>query len=125
GVPAWSALAVVRAELAVVGLVAVRIGIELGSVLDLLLRPVDVDLLVLRIDAVDHACRQHGLLPEDPRAGVDHHEARADVVARLVDLADAAVECLDAVPGEVRGAQRLLAVGPDLYRRHSYLLRCL
>src|SRR5436309_11481882 len=88
--------AVVARELAPVRLVAIATLVELGRVLDLVLRPADVDLAVVVVDAVDHTGRQHDLLAEDPRSGVDDDVARADVVRGLVDLADRAVDRLDA-----------------------------
>src|SRR5215213_8149617 len=87
---------VVAAEVRPIVLAQVRVLVELRRVLDLVLRPVDVHLLVGGVDPVDHTGREHDLLAEDPRAGVDNDVARADVVGRLVDLPDASVGRLDA-----------------------------
>src|SRR5215213_751795 len=86
---------VVRAELRAVPLLLVRVLVELGRVLDLVLASVDDNRLRIEVDALDHRGREHDLLAEDPRAGVDDDVARADVVGRLVDLADPAVGRLD------------------------------
>src|SRR4029079_2794833 len=75
--------AAVRAEPAAIALVADHAVVELGRVLDLVLRPVDEDLFVIVVDAHDHTGGKHDLLAEDPRAGVDDEVRRADLVARL------------------------------------------
>src|SRR5262249_3321931 len=110
----------VRAELGAGVLVANHGLVELGSVLDLLLPQLVLDLLLVGIDAGDHARGKHDSLPEDPRAGVDDDVAGADVVARLVDPADAAVHRLDLVPGQIGGRPRLLAERPDLESGHHH-----
>src|SRR6266516_4529575 len=106
---------VVARELGPVRLVAVPALVELGSALDLVLRPADVDLLVVTVDAIDHARRDHDLLAEDPRARVDDDVARANVVGRLVDLADRPVDRLDAEPSQILLVEELRqhVGGPD------------
>src|SRR5215216_3167447 len=112
------AATVVAAELGPVRVVPIGLLVELRRVLDLVLREPDEDRLGVGIDPLDHACRQHDLLPEDPRAGVDDDVAAADLVGRLIDLPDPAVGRFDGVTGEVGRAPRLLAVRPDFCRSH-------
>src|SRR5687768_4210075 len=95
---------VVAADLVAVGLVAVPRLVELGRALDLVLRPLDEDRLRVEVDPLDDVGRQHDLLAEDPRAGVDDDVATRRVVRRLVDLPDAAVDRLDAEAGEIEPA---------------------
>src|SRR5439155_14865928 len=109
---------VVARELGPVRLVAVPALVELGSALDLVLRPADVDLLVVTVDAIDHARRDHDLLAEDPRARIDDDVARANVVGRLVDLADRPVDRLDAEPSQILPRQ-LVSVCPEVRLPHS------
>ena len=54
------------------------------------------------------------MLPEDPRAGVDDDGRRADLLGRLVDLPDPAVERLDGVPDDVADVADVTAVCPDV-----------
>src|SRR5918994_4534266 len=109
------AAAVVAAEaVAVLVVLAVQVDVELRSVLDLLLRAVHEDRLGVEIDAVDDAGRQQDLLAEDPRPGVDDQLAPADFVRRLVDLADAAIHCLNGEADEAGGIDGLLAERPDI-----------
>ncbi|CAD5951023.1 protein of unknown function [Streptomyces sp. KY75] len=75
--------------------------VELRGVLDLLLREVDVDLLVVGVDPAHRARREQDVLAEDPYAGVDHQVRGRDVVGVLVDLADAAVGRLNLVADQV------------------------
>jgi len=70
------------------------------------------------VDPVDHTGREHDLLAEDPRAGVDNDVARADVVGRLVDLPDASVGRLDAEAREVDACPLVTPIGPDVGCRH-------
>jgi hypothetical protein len=77
--------------------------------LDLILRAVDPNLLYVVIDALDHTGGQHHLLAEDPRAGVDDDVALPHVVARLVDLADRAVDGFDLMTGEIAPGGRVVA----------------
>src|SRR4029077_16471851 len=65
--PPTAAATVVRTDLAAILLAAVVIRIELRRVLDLLLGPIGIDRLFLAIHTVDHARREHDLLPKDPR----------------------------------------------------------
>src|SRR5215207_7791687 len=78
------AAAVVAAELGPVGRVAVAILVELGGVLDLVLRSVDEHRLRVQVDIADHAGRQHHLLAENPRTGVNDHVARTHLMASFV-----------------------------------------
>src|SRR5262245_23365296 len=105
-------LAVVGPQLAAVLLAAVQRRVVFGGLLDLVLRAVHVDLLVRRVDALDHAGGAHAFLTEDPRAGVDDDVARPDLVGRLVDLPDRAVQRLDAVPRNVEAGGRVGAQPP-------------
>src|SRR5512132_2218200 len=102
-----AAAAVVAADLVAVVLVVVPLLVELRRVLDLVLGAVDEDRLRVRVDVPDHAGREQHLLAEDPRTGVDDDEAAADVVRRLVNLADVAVGCLDLETGQVEVGRRL------------------
>src|SRR6185503_15176538 len=83
--------AVVRADL-LAPAVRVRRLVELRRVLDLILLQAEVDLLVGDVEPRDRLCRDHDLSAEDPWAGVDDDVGGADVIRRLVDLADVAVE---------------------------------
>src|SRR6186713_3743516 len=83
--------AVMGPDLVAVTAFPIPVLIELGCVLDFVLAPVDVDLLVISINALDHARRQHHFLPEDPRPGVDDDVARPEFVGRLVNLPDSSV----------------------------------
>src|SRR5215212_7003007 len=112
------AATVVAADLRPVRLVPVRVLVELGRILDLVLREPDEDRLRVGVDPLDHARREHDLLPEDPRPRVDDDVAAADLVGRFVDLSDPAVGRFDRVTGEVGRAPSLLAVRPDLCRDH-------
>src|SRR5262249_40132695 len=96
---------------------AIRVLVELGGVLDLVLRPVHEDRLVALVDAADHAGREQDLLPEDPRPGVDDEVSGTDVVAGLVDLADAAVDGLHLEPPGLAGRRGLVVVGPEVTAR--------
>src|SRR5687767_11368578 len=89
------ALAVVVAELGLVLNPGVPRLVELGRVLDLILCPVDEHATILEVHPVDHAGRQHDLLAEDPRAGVDDDVTATVLGGRLVNAADPAVERLD------------------------------
>src|SRR5262249_33092210 len=55
---------------------------------------------------------------EDPRARVDHDVAGSQLVARLVDLPDRAVERLDLEPAQVEVGIGLLTERPDLDCSH-------
>src|SRR5262249_7617290 len=124
--PALAALAVVAAELMAGGGVFHARLVELRRVLDLVLRAVHVHPLVVRIDAIDDAGREHHLLAEDPRSGVDDDRARPGLGRRAVDLADGAVDGLDLVADDVTRAQFRADVAlecPDLVRAHDTLLR--
>ena len=112
--PALAFRAVVAAELVAAGVVRDRHLVQLGSVLDLVLRAVDVDALVVAVDPVDHPGREDDLASEDPRAGVDDDRGHADVVGRLVDLADPTVERLDRVPDDAPHVPDVAAVCPDV-----------
>src|SRR6266576_5005475 len=92
---------VVVAELVAIALVPVPLLVELGRVLDLLLRQSDEEGLGVRIDVADHARRNHHFLAEDPRARVDDDEAAAGLVGRFVHLADVTVTSLDLEPCQV------------------------
>src|SRR6188474_758307 len=85
---AASTLAVIRTNLRSVTLVVPERVIELRCVLDLVLRAVDEDLLVLVIDVPKHAHRQQHFLAEDPRTGVDNDVSCIRFEGRIVDLAD-------------------------------------
>src|SRR4051794_9422813 len=116
-VVAHAARAVVAAELVAVVLVAVPLVVELRRVLDLILRAVHEHRLGIEIEVTNDSGWEHHLLAEDPRARIDDDEAAAGLVGRLVDLADAAVECLDLETGQVDGRSRA-AERPDLSDRH-------
>ena len=79
----------------------------------------DEDRLRVRVDVADHTGREHDLLAEDPRPGVDDDEAAARFVGRLVDLSDAAVTGLDAEPGHVDIGRRRDRGSPDVGSRHE------
>src|SRR5919106_6774624 len=114
------AAGVVAHDLVPIGLVEEPLIVELRRVLDLVLRPVDEDLLLVDTHRLDDACREHHLLAEDPRPGVDDDEPVHLHVARpLVDLADAAVRRLDLEADEVGCAPRGLAPRCDLQARHA------
>src|SRR5262245_16296784 len=116
---------VVRAEVRAVRVVRCERVVVLGSALDLLLRAVDEDLLLGLFDPADDAGRDHDLLAEDPWPRVDHDVAAADVVGRLVDLADRAVDRLHPEARhvgvgvhDVRAEVGPIAVVPDVQDRH-------
>src|SRR5687768_11184741 len=94
------ALTVVRADVAPIRLFPVALRIELRGLLDLVLGAVHDQLAVRDVDHVNHARRQQNLLAEDPRTGVAHDVARADVVGRLVDGPNLAVNSLDLETGD-------------------------
>ena len=107
------AAAVVATDALPVARLAVDVLVELGAVLDLVLRAVDEDLLRRRGRRAGSPGRQHHLLAEDPRAGVDDDVAGADLVRRLVDLADPAVGRLDLEALEVRAGPGRFTIGPQ------------
>ena len=72
--------AVVRADARAVVVAHVGVLVELRSVLDLVLRTIDKDVLVVDIDAIDHSRGEQYLLAEDPRTRVDDDVTRSDVV---------------------------------------------
>src|SRR5919108_226095 len=120
---------VVLAQATAVGLVLSQRLVELRSVLDLLLRPVDDDLLGRLVHTADHPGGQHDLLAEDPRSGVDDDVARTCLVRRVVHLADRPVEGLDLVSadvdlGKVDSEVGLASIRPDIGLHSSCLLRC-
>src|SRR5439155_15071993 len=84
--------------------------------LDLVFRAVDEHRLGVEIDIADDTRRKHDLLAEDPRTGVDDDEAVADVVGRIVDLADAAVQGLYREPRQVPLRHGRTAVRPEISR---------
>src|ERR671918_2093050 len=90
--------------------------VELGRVLDLILRPVDVDLLLGCVDPLDDTCRQHDLAAEDPRPGVDHEVRRPALIRGLVDPTDIAVNCGNLEAGQINslGEARVGSVLPWL-----------
>jgi MoxR-like ATPase len=124
--PPLAARAVVVAQLVSVGVVRHGALAELRSVLDLLLRTVDVDALLVAVDPVDDAGRDDHLAPEDPRACVHHDRRRSDFLGRLVDLADSPVERLDRVPDDSAYVADGDAVRPDvlLGAHHCLLVVC-
>src|SRR5262249_22372826 len=86
--PAGAASSVVRAELPAVVVVIDERLVELRSVLDLVLRTIDEDRLVLVIHRSEHTDRQHDLLAEDPWAGVDDECPVTRLERGVVHLAD-------------------------------------
>ncbi|WP_166663038.1 hypothetical protein [Streptomyces sp. KS 21] len=81
-------MVVVAGELLQVGRFAAVPGfVELGSVLDLVLGPVDVDLFLLQVDHLDRPGGQQHVLPEDPYPGVHDDAGGADLLGMLADLA--------------------------------------
>src|SRR6185369_14166760 len=67
----------------------------------------DVDLLLVLVDALHDPRRDHALLPEDPKPGVDHEATRRLFGSGLVDLSDVSVRCFDVESrhvGQVSGA---------------------
>ena len=108
---------VVAETVAVLAVVSVPVPIELGRVLDLVLGPIDVDLTIIGVDALDDARWEHHLATEDPRAGVDDEEAAARLVGGLIHLADASIGRLDLVTGQIDVLdvdRRSGPEGPDL-----------
>jgi len=55
--PPGATFAVIGADTAPVGVVAVSVLVELRRILDLVFRPVDVDLFLVAIDTADHPSR--------------------------------------------------------------------
>jgi VCBS repeat-containing protein len=86
------ALAVVTELLAILGIVGERV-VVLRRVLDLVLRPVDVDLILRGVDPLDRTGRQHHLPAEDPRPSVNHQVRRPGFVGRFVDTTNVTVNC--------------------------------
>src|SRR6476659_7360218 len=114
---------VVAAEIAAIAVAIALVAADLvlvvfRRVLDLILGAVHEHRLGVQIDLVDHAGREHDLLAEDPWAGVDDDEARADVVRSLVDLPDRSVDSFDGKTGQVALGECGVAVRPDLIARH-------
>jgi hypothetical protein len=75
-------LAVVAAEFTSIALVAVAVLVELGCLLDLILRAVDKHRFRIEIDVRKETGREKDLLPEDPRAGIDDDVTAADPLRR-------------------------------------------
>src|SRR5919197_1128726 len=117
-VPRHHAAVVVAAELLAVRLVAIPRLVEFRRVLDLVLHAVDEDRLRVRVDVPDEAGRDQHLLAEDPGTRVDDDEAAADLLGRLVDLADLAVGCFDLEAGEIDVQRCLGRERPHLDGRH-------
>src|SRR4029079_7503251 len=105
---------VVRADLRAISLLAVCVFVELGRVLDLVLGSVDDNGLRIEIDSLDHGGRKHDLLAEDPRAGVHHDVARADIVGPFVDFPDPAVGRFDLEADQVDSARHVDAKRVDI-----------
>ncbi len=78
-----------------------RRGVVVGCSLDLVLRHVDEDLLLVAIDALDDTGGNHAFLPEDPEAGVDDEAAGRLLVRGFVDLSDVSVDRFDVEPGDI------------------------
>src|SRR5262249_11760815 len=115
---AGAAGSVVGAELLAIRRVVHPVGVVLGRVLDLVLRALHVDGGLVEVDRVDDPRGEEHLLPEDPRAGVDDDVPRADVVARLVDLAHRAVEGLDGEADKIDAGPGDVRVLPDVEGAH-------
>src|SRR4051794_25273529 len=113
---------VVRADVPEVAVRRERVFVELGRVLDLVLRAVDEDLLLVAVHLVDHAGRDHDLLAEDPRAGVDDDVRATDLRGRGIDLADAAVERFDVETDQILDVPLAVGVRPHLWCAHAFLL---
>src|SRR5919199_6472056 len=94
--------------------------VELRRVLDLVLRQVDEDRLRVGIELANEPCRKHHFLAEDPRTRIDHNEAPTRLVGRLVDLADAAVACLDAEARQIYVRWCRNRESPHLDGRHDH-----
>src|SRR4026209_794062 len=103
---ASAAVPVVRPEPPAIALVAYERIVELGRILDLVLRAIDEDLLLVVVGVPNHSGRKHDLFAEDPRTGVDNDVRRPSVVRRFVDLADRTVQRFDAVADDVRPTRR-------------------
>src|SRR5215207_5147832 len=117
--------AVVPAQGVAVVPLLVRLLVELWCGLDLVLRPVYVDLLVADVDPADHTGRQHDLLAENPWPGVHDDVSGSDLVRGVVDLADVAVGGLHLVAGDVHRRPVARPVGPDVGVSHRDLLSTL
>src|SRR4029453_3758439 len=79
------ALVVVGVEAGAVLVVApAAVRIELGRVLDLVLRHDHANLLPVQVDLLDRPGRDHDLTAEDPRTRVDHHGRTPHLVGQLV-----------------------------------------
>src|SRR6185436_3074966 len=78
--------------------------VVLGRVLDLVLGAMDEDLLLVMVDVTNDAGREHHLLAEDPRAGIDNDQRAVDVKRSVVNLADRPIDRLDAIPNNTGGA---------------------
>src|SRR5439155_18893934 len=111
---------VIAAKLVSIGLVAVRALVELGRVLDLVLREVDENRLRVGIEIPDHTGGKHHFLAEDPRPRVDDDEAPARLVGRFIDLADAAIARLDLESAQVDVRWRRDRERPHLDSRHNH-----
>src|SRR5439155_21496671 len=83
---------VVAAELLAITRLGSPNGVVLGRVLDLVLGALHVDARLVEVDRVDHPGGQQHLPAEDTWTGVDDDVAAADVVARLMDLADLSID---------------------------------
>src|SRR5664279_2219315 len=104
-------VAVVAAERVAIRLILILLD-EFGSVLDLVLGPVDVNDFCFAVDPIDHTGGQHDLLTEDPRPRIDDQPACAGLVVGVVDLTDVAVEGFDRISGQVATRGSLVGVSP-------------
>ncbi|MEV8097857.1 hypothetical protein [Kitasatospora sp. NPDC085879] len=77
------------------------VGLEPGTVLDLVPRPVDEDRAGVLVHLHDGAGGQQDVLAEDRRTGVDDQEGGSHLLREPVDLADPAVGGFDVVADEI------------------------
>src|SRR5215218_2235453 len=110
--------AVVGPDVLPVGLLTLAFGVVVGSLVDLVLGEVDVDLAGVVVDPVDDPGRQHALFAEDPEAGIDHDVAAADVVGGGVEVADGAVGGDDLEADQVSGLRpSRVSIAPEVSYR--------
>src|SRR5262249_55394940 len=109
--------------LAVSGIVHARL-VELRRALHGVLRPLDVDLLLVGMHPVDDPGREQDLLAEDPRSRLDDDADAVDALPHLDDVAHRTVERLDRVAVEVDVVPPRLAEAPELNHRHATSFAC-
>src|SRR5579862_977295 len=114
--------AVVTAKAGSVRVVAIAVLVELRRVLDLIPCAIHEHGLRAEVDIAHHTGREHHLLAEDPRTGIDDDVASSHLIRSFIDLTDRSVQCLDAEAAEVALRPDGLTVDPHIRSGHTCLL---